>query len=85
MPSINPAVGSAIRLMRHNVETLKSTVLPSGTRAAIRRQAIACRDAMALAYEASEHDAAWSTLEGLVDLILFETSPQDLRVKELAE
>jgi len=85
MPSINPAVGPAIRIMKHNVETLKSSVLPSGTRAAIRRQAIACKDAMTLAYEASEQNAAWRELERLVDLILFETSPHDLRVKELAE
>lgn len=85
MPSINPAVGPAIRLMRHNVETLKSSVLPSGTRAAIRRQAIACKDAMTLAYETSEQDPAWRTLEGLVELILLETSLRDLRMKEFAE
>jgi hypothetical protein len=85
MASINPAVQPAIRIMRHNIETLKFTTLPSGTRSAIRRQAIACKDAMSAAYEASVKDSDWRELERLVDTVLLATATQDLRTREMAE
>ena len=85
MPAINPNVQPAIRIMKRNVDVLKSSFLPSGTRSAIRRQAIACKDAMSLAYEASVKNDDWRELERLVDTVLLATAGHDLRVKEMAE
>lgn len=85
MASINPNVQPAIRIMKRNVDVLKSSFLPSGTRSAIRRQAITCKDAMSAAYEASVKDNDWRELERLVDTMLLATAGHDARMKELAE
>jgi hypothetical protein len=82
MPSINPAIRPAILIMKRNVDVLKSSFLASGTRSSIRRQAIACKDAMNLAYEASVKNDEWRELERLVDTILLATANHDLRTKE---
>ena len=85
MASINPNVLPAIRIMKRNVGVLKSSFLPSGTRSSIRRQAIACKDAMSVAYEASVKNDDWRELERLVDTVLLATATQDLRMREMAE
>lgn len=75
-------ISLAIGKMQEYVDTLARPRLPSGSRVAIRRSAIAMRAAMnEIYYEINPGAGDWKRLEVLVDTILAETkAPENVRV-----
>ena len=71
----------AIGKMQQHVDTLARPRLPSGSRVAIRRSALAMRAAMnEIYYDINPGAGEWKRLETLVDTILAETkAPENVR------
>lgn len=75
-------IGPAIVVMQQCADVLSRPQLPSGSRVAIRRKALAMRAAMnEIYYDINPGAGDWKRLEGLVDAILAETkAPEPVRI-----
>ena len=74
-------IAPAIDIMKRYAEVLSRQQLPSGSRVAIRRKALAMRAAMnEVYYDVNPGAGDWKVLETLVDTILAETkAPENVR------
>lgn len=75
-------IAPAIDIMKRYADVLSRQQLPSGSRVAIRRKALAMRAAMnEVYYDVNPGAGEWKLLETLVDAILADTkAPEPVRI-----